>query len=479
MEQVLDRARPGDLLDFMLATSIVDTVCGPLADAMTGGTDSARRLAEIERANVFITPLDERREWYRYHGLLAELLRIELERRAARHGCRSCTGRRPTGSRSTRDMDRAVRHAIAAGDMRARRPVDRRELPPAPRGWPDRHARRLARLRCGPDVVAADQRLGGRQGVDQPLPRPPRRGRCGAGRRDPGAGACRPLPDGTGSIEATAALIGAAFPGNDAGRMLACAARAFELEAARDSPWRVTVHVLLGFALVRSARFEEAREPLQLGAELACANGPLDGRRRRPDAAGPDRARDRRDPAGPSSYARDGRRPRRGTRPRLDPDVRLCPVDRWDDPRPARRPAAGAGELLAGRCRRPGARRAALRRRVADQSRPGPPDAGRRAEAVALLREADAIIDSLHDPGDLIAMRHSCRAAPAAGGRPARLSRREVEVLQGVAKGASKRQAATSSSCRTTRSTRTSGRSTGSSTPIRSPRRSRGRASWG
>ena len=101
------------------------------------------------------------------------------------------------------------------------------------------------------------------------------------------------MPDGASSIDATAALIGAAFPGDDVGRMLTSARRAFEFEANRDSPWRSTVHVLLGFALVRSARFEEAREPLLLGAELAIEAGPLDGRGRRPDAAGPGRARDR------------------------------------------------------------------------------------------------------------------------------------------------------------------------------------------
>jgi LuxR family maltose regulon positive regulatory protein len=65
-EQVLIALDP-DLLRFMLATSIVDAVCGGLADAITGDSGSALRLAELERANVFITPLDERREWYRYH----------------------------------------------------------------------------------------------------------------------------------------------------------------------------------------------------------------------------------------------------------------------------------------------------------------------------------------------------------------------------------------------------------------------------
>src|SRR5204863_2238556 len=82
-----------------------------------------------------------------------------------------------------------------------------------------------------------------------------------------------PLRDGARSIEAPAALIGAAFPGGDAAGMLAAARRAYELEARRDSPWRVTVHVLLGFGLVRMGQFAEARDFLLLGAELGIDGG--------------------------------------------------------------------------------------------------------------------------------------------------------------------------------------------------------------
>jgi LuxR family maltose regulon positive regulatory protein len=82
-----------------------------------------------------------------------------------------------------------------------------------------------------------------------------------------------PMPDGAGSIEATVALVGAAFPGDDAAGMLAAARRAFALEANRRSPWTVTVHVLLGFGLVRMGQFAEARDHLRMGAELAFAGG--------------------------------------------------------------------------------------------------------------------------------------------------------------------------------------------------------------
>src|SRR5204863_5652050 len=57
------------------------------------------------------------------------------------------------------------------------------------------------------------------------------------------------------------------------GRMLASARRAFELEGARDSPWRATVHVQLGYALVRAGRYDEARQPLVRGLALAHEGG--------------------------------------------------------------------------------------------------------------------------------------------------------------------------------------------------------------
>src|SRR6185503_10024616 len=87
-----------------------------------------------------------------------------------------------------------------------------------------------------------------------------------AARRAPGRG---PMPDGASSIEATAALVGAAFPGGDVGRMLECAQRAYVLEGSRDSPWRVTVHGLLGFALVRAGRYAEAMAPLRTASQIA------------------------------------------------------------------------------------------------------------------------------------------------------------------------------------------------------------------
>jgi ATP/maltotriose-dependent transcriptional regulator MalT len=113
-EEVLDR-QPEPLPEFLLETSVLGRVCGPLADAVTGRSDGQQLLEAVERANLFLVPLDEVRGWWRYHQLFADLLRARLQQadpdrvaglhRAAaawceRHGL----------------IDEAMRHAVAADD---------------------------------------------------------------------------------------------------------------------------------------------------------------------------------------------------------------------------------------------------------------------------------------------------------------------------------------------------------------------------
>ncbi len=59
---------------FLMQTAILDSLCGPLCDAVTGRDDSAEILETLERANMFVVPLDERRQWYRCHHLFADVL---------------------------------------------------------------------------------------------------------------------------------------------------------------------------------------------------------------------------------------------------------------------------------------------------------------------------------------------------------------------------------------------------------------------
>ncbi len=71
--------RPSGTKDFLLKTSILARMNAPLCDAVTGQSNSKVTLGALDQANLFIVPLDNRRHWYRYHRLFADLLRQRLE----------------------------------------------------------------------------------------------------------------------------------------------------------------------------------------------------------------------------------------------------------------------------------------------------------------------------------------------------------------------------------------------------------------
>jgi LuxR family transcriptional regulator, maltose regulon positive regulatory protein len=113
-EEVLER-QPDDVRSFLLETSVLERLSGALSDAVTGRTDSQAMLEAIERANLFLVPLDEVRGWWRYHQLFADLLRARLqqerpERVAELHRAAAAW------SEAHGLADDAVRHALAAGD---------------------------------------------------------------------------------------------------------------------------------------------------------------------------------------------------------------------------------------------------------------------------------------------------------------------------------------------------------------------------
>jgi LuxR family transcriptional regulator, maltose regulon positive regulatory protein len=86
--------------------------------AVTGRTDSHRLLESIERANLFLVPLDEVRGWWRYHHLFADLLQARLlqrqpEKVAELHRAAAAWHERHG------PVDQAIRHVLAAGDAEA------------------------------------------------------------------------------------------------------------------------------------------------------------------------------------------------------------------------------------------------------------------------------------------------------------------------------------------------------------------------
>jgi LuxR family transcriptional regulator, maltose regulon positive regulatory protein len=77
--ELLDRVSDADA-SFLIRTSVLDRMCGSLCDAILVQKESGRVLERMEGGNLLVVPLDHRREWYRYHHLLRELLYSELQR---------------------------------------------------------------------------------------------------------------------------------------------------------------------------------------------------------------------------------------------------------------------------------------------------------------------------------------------------------------------------------------------------------------
>lgn len=79
LEEVVNR-QPPELQRLILSLSILDRFNGPLCDAVTAGEGGSELLTQLERANLFLVSLDNRREWYRYHHLFGDLLLHRLQR---------------------------------------------------------------------------------------------------------------------------------------------------------------------------------------------------------------------------------------------------------------------------------------------------------------------------------------------------------------------------------------------------------------
>lgn len=79
-EQVLQE-QPPEIQTFLLETSILERLSGSLCESVTGREDSLEILEKLERANLFLVPLDDERQWYRYHNLFADFLQEQLQRR--------------------------------------------------------------------------------------------------------------------------------------------------------------------------------------------------------------------------------------------------------------------------------------------------------------------------------------------------------------------------------------------------------------
>src|SRR5690349_17852291 len=112
--EVLD-GQTGQVRAFLLETSVLERLSGELCDAVTGRAGGQAMLQDIERAGLFLVPLDEVRGWWRYHHLFADLLRIRLQ--AEQPGRVQALHRAAAAWCDEHDLaDDAVRHALTAGD---------------------------------------------------------------------------------------------------------------------------------------------------------------------------------------------------------------------------------------------------------------------------------------------------------------------------------------------------------------------------
>jgi LuxR family maltose regulon positive regulatory protein len=142
--EVLHR-QPESVRQFLLQTSVLDRLHGSLCDAVTGTIGGKAALESLDQQNLFVIPLDDRREWYRYHHLFADVLRArlleedpdatgELHRRAslwyADHG----------------EPSDAIRHALAAGDFARAAALAELAMPAMRRGRQDVTIREWAQL---------------------------------------------------------------------------------------------------------------------------------------------------------------------------------------------------------------------------------------------------------------------------------------------------------------------------------------------
>ena len=115
VEEVLARV-PENVRHFLLETCFLDRLSGPLCDAVTGGSGSRQMLETLDRANLFLVPLDNRRQWYRYHHLFADVLETQLDS-AARDRLRVLRRRASDWYEAHGERSEAIRHALAAEDF--------------------------------------------------------------------------------------------------------------------------------------------------------------------------------------------------------------------------------------------------------------------------------------------------------------------------------------------------------------------------
>jgi LuxR family transcriptional regulator, maltose regulon positive regulatory protein len=268
--EVLER-QPRKVREFLLRTSVLKRLCGPLCDAVLEVDGSAGLLVELERSNLFLVPLDNRREWYRYHHLFAQLLRLELASRDP--GLLVTLHRRAAAwHRQAGNLDEAIGHASTAGDFtEAAALIAQHWLSYWRRGQRATVARWLDGLPeeailANPPIAYVTAWIRGYSGATKRqtedwLAAVERDGAEGS--LPDGIGSEGSLPNGVSSLAFGANLARASLVFDDLGRSAAAGRRALELAGPKSLQFWWMAQSALGHALYLSGQAAQTQSELE------------------------------------------------------------------------------------------------------------------------------------------------------------------------------------------------------------------------
>jgi LuxR family transcriptional regulator, maltose regulon positive regulatory protein len=254
-----------DVRQFLLMTSVLRTMTGPLCDAVVGREGSAKILRELARSNLFVVSLDEEDEWYRYHHLFSELLLYELMR-SMPDLVPILRRRASVWLEGAGFFEGAIRQAIVAADYRRvgllithhwYEYVSAGQTATVQRWLESLPEEMITHDAAFALVQAWIYALGGRREESERF--------LALAESIPYEGS---LPDGATSVELGAAILRASFGYSGVQSALESAQRAAELEPKESSPWAALVRFTLGSGLYLTGEISEARKPLEEALSL-------------------------------------------------------------------------------------------------------------------------------------------------------------------------------------------------------------------
>ena len=246
-DEVLSAQEP-EARRFLVDTCVLDRFCAGLCDAVRGEDTSKRLLGEIEQANLFLVPLDGRREWFRYHHVFRDVLLRELEDSASPEYLRELHARAGAWLAGARDISGAVTHLLAAGQEEAAADLIAAYWNEAlQRGRSATVVRWLEALPV--DLVTGDPRLCLARAwlaFDSGEPAAAEHWADATAAADNG----RPLLEGGATVASSVAMLRAtlAYRAGDLTSAEALGTEAVELENRPDSTWRAVALATLGAA---------------------------------------------------------------------------------------------------------------------------------------------------------------------------------------------------------------------------------------